>query len=514
MDNYLWIIITAGFFSFMASMGIGANDVANSFATSIGAKSLTIKQAVVLACIFETSGAILMGSHVSETIRKGIADYECFQEDPYTLMYGCMWVCFSVATWLFTASYLEMPVSTTHSCIGGMIGMTIAIKGPNCVIWYKSIDNFPFIGGVTGMIISWFVSPLLSGIISSSIFIIVRNFILRKKYEDKYIYYGFPILVGITILLNTFFIVYKGAKGIGLHKTPLEIVLTVSFGMGLLSSLITIPFLPKIYNYINDKFSDDKVYEIDIEENKIEQKKIISITYNADNTKTIIYDDNTCILTTQNDIIIPNNNINRNNNIDNDNNENSIVNAIHNNAEKFDVRTEEFFKYLQIFSAACAAFSHGANDVANSIGPFVAALTIYMENDVRKDSVMNNNAYWILSLGGIGISIGLVLYGYKIIQAIGIKLCKITPSRGAIIELSAALVTILGSRFKIPLSTTHCQIGATCGVGLLESSWKNNISGINKQIIYKSLFGWIITCIFVGFITGILTAQGIYSPSL
>ena len=107
MDNYLWIIITAGFFSFIASMGIGANDVANSFATSIGAKSLTIKQvSVVLACIFETSGAILMGSHVSETIRKGIADYECFQEDPYTLMYGCMWVCFSVANFDFLQHHI------------------------------------------------------------------------------------------------------------------------------------------------------------------------------------------------------------------------------------------------------------------------------------------------------------------------------------------------------------------------------------------------------------------------
>ena len=508
MDNYLWIVITGGIFSFIASMGIGANDVANSFATSIGAKSLTIKQAVILACIFETSGAILMGSHVSETIRKGIADYECFQEDPYTLMYGSMWVCFSVAVWLFTASYLEMPVSTTHSCIGGMIGMTIAIKGPNCVIWYKSQENFPFIGGVLGMVMSWFISPLLSGMISSSTFILTRNLILRKKYEDKHIYYGFPFLVGITILLNTFFIVYKGAKGIGLHKTPLEIVLGVSFGMGLLSSIITIPFLPKLYNYINDKFSSDKINEIDIKEHKIEGKKIISITYNVDNTKTIIYNDNTCILTTLNNIIISDNNTNTKDN------EDSIVNVIHNNAEKFDLKTEEFFKYLQIFSAACASFSHGANDVANAIGPFVAILTIYIENDVRKDSVMDNNAYWILSLGGIGISLGLILYGYKIIEAIGIKLCKITPSRGAIIELSAALVTILGSRFKIPLSTTHCQIGATCGVGLLESSWKNNISGINKKIIYKSLFGWIITCIFVGFITGILTAQGVYSPSL
>jgi len=486
MNQYTWIVYVGGLFSFIASMGIGANDVANSFATSVGAKSLTIKQAVILACIFETSGAILMGSHVSETIRKGIADYECFQDDPYTLMYGCMWVCFSVASWLFTASYLEMPVSTTHSCIGGMIGMTIAIKGSNCVIWYKALDTFPYIGGVFGMVLSWFISPVLSGLISSSLYGIIRVTILRKKYEDKYIYYGFPLLVGITMLLNSFFIFYKGAKGIGLDDTPLGTVIGISFGIGIFSGLLTIPALPKIYNYINTKPSITEIQVVDLE---IERE----------NPKTL-YDK------------IVNININDFDKVDAK--DASIINALNDNAEVFDPRTEEFFKYLQVFSASCSAFSHGANDVANAMGPFAAILTIYWEGDVRKNSVMDKNAYWVLSLGGIGISLGLLLYGYRIIRAIGMKLCKITPARGTVIELSAALVTIFGSRLKIPLSTTHCQIGAICGVGLLESSWNDNVSGINKKIIYKTLFGWIATCIFVGIVTGILTAQGIYSPTL
>ena len=486
MNQYTWIVYVGGLFSFIASMGIGANDVANSFATSVGAKSLTIKQAVVLACIFETSGAILMGSHVSETIRKGIADYECFQDDPYTLMYCCMWVCFSVASWLFTASYLEMPVSTTHSCIGGMIGMTIAIKGSNCVIWYKALDTFPYIGGVFGMVLSWFISPILSGLISSSLYSIIRVTILRKKYEDKYIYYGFPLLVGITMLLNSFFIFYKGAKGIGLDDTPLGTVIGISFGIWIFSGLLTIPALPKIYNYINTKPSITEIQVVDLE---IERE----------NPKTL-YDK------------IVNININDFDKVDAK--DASIINALNDNAEVFDPRTEEFFKYLQIFSASCSAFSHGANDVANAMGPFAAILTIYWKGDVRKNSVMDKNAYWVLSLGGIGISLGLLLYGYRIIRAIGMKLCKITPARGTVIELSAALVTIFGSRLKIPLSTTHCQIGAICGVGLLESSWNDNVSGINKKIIYKTLFGWIATCIFVGIVTGILTAQGIYSPTL
>ena len=134
---YLWILIIGSAFAFFAAMGIGANDAANSFASSIGSKSLSINQVIFLATIFEAAGAILMGSHVTKTIRKGIADYQCFEDEPFVFMYGCMWVCFSVGAWLFLASKYEMPVSTTHSCVGGMIGMTIALKGPQCVIWYE-----------------------------------------------------------------------------------------------------------------------------------------------------------------------------------------------------------------------------------------------------------------------------------------------------------------------------------------------------------------------------------------
>ena len=126
------------------------------------------------------------------------------------------------------------------------------------------------------------------------------------------------------------------------------------------------------------------------------------------------------------------------------------------------------------------------------------------KNELGKD------AYWILALGGIGISAGLAVYGYKIIKAIGVKMCKITPSRGISIELASALVIITGSRFEIPLSTTHCQVGATVGVALLEDPKK--CSGINKMIFVKTLAGWIITLIVAGSTTSLLVSQGSYAP--
>lgn len=133
-----------------------------------------------------------------------------------------------------------------------------------------------------------------------------------------------------------------------------------------------------------------------------------------------------------------------------------LVGDIHKKSEKFDPRTEESFKYLQVFTAICDSFGHGANDVANSIGPFAAIWSIYQHQGIEKKSEV---PVWILAMGGIGIVVGLATYGYKIMSAIGIKMCRITASRGFAIELGAAMVIIMGSRLGIPLSTTHCQVG-------------------------------------------------------
>lgn len=486
---YLWIVITGGIASFICSMGIGSNDAANAFATSVGAKTLTLKQAVILAVIFETSGAILMGSHVTETIRKGISDYECFEESPEILIYGCMYVIISVAGWLFFASYLEMPVSTTHSCVGGMVGMTIATVGSECVIWYKNTDNFPYIGGVAGIVLSWIISPCFSAIASSFLFLITRKFVLRQSFNSYRINIYYPLLVSFTLLINSFFIFYKGAKGIGLDDISPKISILISFGIALSGGIIITPFVSIIKKTI------------------LKMNITSNLDVNSEPCPNIEQDKNI----ENNEIVINKSTLN----IKSNNQLNKII-EIHENAEQFDVKTEEIFKYLQIFSASCDAFSHGANDVANAVGPFAAIFIIYEQNNkITKKLDMEEHSYWILGMGGIGIALGLLLYGKKIIYAIGTKLCKITPSRGTCIELGSALVIITGSRLKIPLSTTHCQIGSTVGIGLLENKSIdfNKIKGINWWILNKTIFGWLVTCIIVGLTAGLLSAQGIYAPS-
>ena len=293
-----------------------------------------------------------------------------------------------------------MPVSTTHSCVGGMVEMTIALKGSNCVIWYKPVTTFPYVGGVSGIVLFGFLSPLFSAIFASLLFGLLRKYVLRHDFNTKRINWTYPLLIGGTMTINTFFIIYKGAKGLGLDKTPIEIVLPVVWNRYFLSSICIIPFVPKIKRLVENKFTNGDVELEDTNVEMTEQSK----TYNIK-----------------------------------DENELNRVISLHEDAEKFDKKTEYTFRYLQIFTAICDSFSHGANDVANAIGPFAAMWAIHNAQDLSKKNDMESDAYWILGLGGAGIALGLFLYGYRITHVIGTKLVKITPSRGVAIELSSVL---------------------------------------------------------------------------
>merc|ERR1719326_524955 len=184
---------------------------------------------------------------------------------------------------------------------------------------------------------------------------------------------------------------------------------------------------------------------------------------------------------------------------------------VHRNAEKFDKNAEAFFTYLQIFSAIFDAFAHGANDVANAVGPFATIWIIYHAGVVDPgDTKLNDGTrFWILAIGGIGFGVGLLLYGYQILRAIGVKLAVITPSRGFCIEMGSSIVVIIGSQMGVPLSTTHCQVGATAGVALLEGC-----KGCNVWVLAKTAFGWIITCVVVGLMSAVFFSIGAYAPSV
>jgi PiT family inorganic phosphate transporter len=201
----LLLILAIVFGTFMA-WGIGANDVANAMGTSVGSGAVTIKQAIIIAVIFEFSGAILAGGEVTATIRKGILDAALFTNDPHLLVYGMMASLLAAGSWLLIASSFGWPVSTTHSIVGAIVGFGAVGVGIDAVAWSKVIK----------IIISWIASPVLAGIISFTLFRSLQNLIIdtqnpfnnAKKYVPYYMF-----LVGFIVSLVT---IFKGLKHVGL----------------------------------------------------------------------------------------------------------------------------------------------------------------------------------------------------------------------------------------------------------------------------------------------------------
>ena len=201
-------LIMACVFGFFMAWGVGANDVANAMGTSVGAKAITIKQAILIAMVFEFAGAYFAGGEVTSTIRSGIIDIEKagFADSPELLVYGMLSSLLAAGIWLLIASHYGWPVSTTHSIIGAIVGFAVVGISVDAVVWSK----------VWSIVASWVVSPMCSGIIAFFIFRSVQKLVLEtddpfanaKKYVPLYIF-----MVGFIIAMVT---LVKGLRYVGL----------------------------------------------------------------------------------------------------------------------------------------------------------------------------------------------------------------------------------------------------------------------------------------------------------
>jgi sodium-dependent phosphate transporter len=179
--------------------------------------------------------------------------------------------------------------------------------------------------------------------------------------------------------------------------------------------------------------------------------------------------------------------------------------AVWSAAEVHDIKTEQLFRYLQVFSASAMAFAHGANDVANTMGPFAAVFQIWKTSEIPQSTPVPE---WILVIGGVGLVAGLATYGYKILRVLGVKVAKLSNTRGFCCELSAAIVVLVASRYGLPVSTTQIATGALITVGLFEG-----VKGVNWREIGKIFIGWVLTLICAALLSAALTAFLLYSPN-
>ena len=363
-------------------------------ATVVSSRALTLKRAIFIAAVFEFAGAFFVGSHVTDTVRKGIIDPLFFSGQPQLLAYGMFSALLAAALFQHAATFFGFPVSTTHAIVGALFGFGLMGAGFSSVHW-----------STLGVISSgWIISPLLGALVSFMLFQIIRKYILAKDNPYQAITRAAPFIVFIQCTIIVLSVIYKGLKNLHLDF-PFSQALLIAFSLAILCASLTWEVMRR------------RRTKVDMDEQYVQVEKVFAV--------------------------------------------------------------------LQIYTASYIAFAHGANDVANAIGPVAAIFSIIKTNSIIMKVTVPP---WILIMGGVGIVLGLSTYGYKVIETIGKKITEITPSRGFAAEFATASTVLIFSKLGLPVSTTHTMVGSVIGVG-----FARGIATLNLRVIRNIVASWFIT---------------------
>lgn len=445
MSQEMILIILVLISGFYMAWSIGANDVANAMGTSVGSGALTLRKAIFVAAILEFCGAYFFGSHVSETVQNGLIDTSIYSETPLKLVYGMLSALIATGVWLQIASYYGWPVSTTHTIVGAIVGFGLISGGLDAIQWY----NIVFVAS------SWLISPLCGGIVSFFIFNLLRKQIFYSATPLQSAIKLTPPLVLVVITTLSLVMVYQGLQNLHLDLNLFE-AFGISIALGGIASGASMLWLKKL------PLTPNKTAR--------EALSLPQAMYNLEKAKEHLKSDETPTKFLEE--------------------MESISDALKKSEERLDKSSEyaiveRIFGYMQVMSACLMAFAHGANDVANAIGPLSAALQVLLTGQIFSQAPV---PAWTLALGGLGIVVGLATWGWRVIETIGKKITELTPTRGFAAEFGAAATVLVASRLGMPISTTHTLVGSVIGVGLARG-----IEALDLRMTRDILLSWIVT---------------------
>jgi len=461
---------TAILFALFMAFNIGGNDVANSFGTSVGAGTLSMKQALVVAAIFEVSGAILAGGEVTDTVRSGIVDLDAIDGlDPMEFVYIMMSSLLGAAIWLLVATRMGWPVSTTHSIVGGIVGAALTV---GFVTGKGGLDMVQW-GGIGTIAISWVLSPVLGGLAAFILFKWIKTSILvyneeadqklreiktrraelRQEHKSRF-----------ARLNEIQQISYTNAMA-----RDAALVAEEDFDPDQLES----EYYRDLYN-LNKDMDDVKAHRA-LESWVPVLAAIGAIIISAMVMFKGLKHTGLDFSVLQNLLVM------------------GMVGAVvwmavfifARSLKKKSLAKSTFllFSWMQVFTASAFAFSHGSNDIANAIGPFAAVIDV-----LKTDQVSDEAAVPVAVMIAMGVALisGLWFIGRFVIQTVGSGLTQMHPSSGFAAELAAAAVVMGSSILGLPVSSTHILIGAVLGVGIVNKA-------ANWNLMKPIALAWVIT---------------------
>lgn len=509
MQPFLWICVVAALSALGVGFFMGANDVANSFGTSVAAKVVSILQACILAGLFNTVGALLLGNRVTETIRKGVIDSSTpgLYTQPNLLMAAFAAAYVGVVFLVGTATYFKMPVSTTHSVIGAITGSSIVAYGASSVDPWKIID----------MVVGWAAAPIFAGIIAALAYMGQKYYVIKKQGDIKLAltrqrkYVAFQI--GIVVWTLTFFLMtaiipdlvgdsypeylkvnkvslFSGKKvevtdpinGVYVTLIALAVALFISF-------LSYFCFLPSLFRALDNGHSRilAKFYEADVEG----KPGSSTDTPNEQFEEVKVNNKNLCeklfSLNHEGEAYALEEHIDH------------AADGARESADGVAMPLEIRFKGVQVLSASFMALAHGASDISNVIGPLLGTLGLFKECNFTAKSGEQSIA--VIFFGAIAIVLGLSLFGARVMATIAHNTVLVTPSRGVNIEIGAAFSSIIASYVGVPTSTTQCAVGAIVAVGLCNDA---GVKAVNWKMFGKIFLAWVLTPLVAGLVAALV----------
>ena len=448
------LILTIIFGSFMA-FNIGGNDVANSFGTSVGAGTLSLKQALLIAAVFEIGGAMLAGGEVTDTVKSGIVDLDGISLNPMDFAYIMMSALVGAAVWLLLATIKGWPVSTTHSIVGGIVGAAVTTG------FVASAASHPWQmvqwGEIGSIVLSWFISPLLGGLAAYFLYKTIKGTILR--YNDN-----------AERRLSTIREERNACRA--RHKKQLTRLSDADRERevaAMARDTITMSGDHYCLEDLESSYYQD-LYRINERAESIDSHRalihgtpflaalgavIIAAMLLVKGLKNVGLE-----LTTTSTVILL-----------------IMVGvtawfAVHVFAKQLaskplDMAAFTIFSWMQVFTAAAFAFSHGSNDIANAVGPFAAVLDVLHYDAIVAETQIPP---FLMLTAGVALVVGLWFIGRNVIHTVGTGLTKMHPASGFSAELSAATVVMAASMLGLPVSSTHILIGAVLGIGVVNHS--------------------------------------------
>lgn len=517
---------------------------------------------MVLATICEFAGAIGVGGRVADTIKTKIVPVDLFESDPTVLMLGMTCALVSSAIYLSFATRVGLPVSTTHSIMGGVIGMGVATVGAKRVNWGWS--------GVAQVFAAWGIAPLIAGCFGAIIFSITKYGVLKRSNPVRNAFFMVPIYFGVTSAILTMLVVWKGAQTLPDLSTGqiCGAIFGVGAGFAFLSAFFLLPYLYRVlvkedwqlrwYNVFQGPLllrrgevpEKPEGHEIIVDYYKnFKPKDVEPSTSNSSATGVMAgnsEDDVEKGLSTPQATSVhqaapvaaepkvrarnPDKPLYAPENIwyyarkivmhgvdqditkyqtDGATAKDSLLvgdlKGVHDAAPHYDNKAEHTYSFLQVLTASTASFAHGANDVSNAVGPLSAVFAIWQTNIASSKAAV---PIWILAYGGSALAIGLWFYGYNLMRMLGNRITLHSPSRGFSMELGSAVTVVMATQLALPVSTTQCISGSTVGVGLCAGTYKS----INWRMILWIYCGWFITLPVTGIISGCLTGIILNAP--